>query len=787
MDSGTLKKLEYDKILQRLAGFCSFALSREQAEQLVPVTDAYEAGQLQKETDEARELLRLYPTFSLGGLWDIRPYLQHLQIGGILDAEGLLRLAAMFRAARLAKSFFSEIKGSFPVLTSLGRGLTVGKTLESAVEKAIGEDGTIQDRASEALYNLRRRRQLTGQRIKDRLDNLIHNPNTAKFLQDPIVTIRANRYVVPVKQEYRGQIAGVAHDQSASGATVFIEPLAVMELNNELTAISREEEAEIAAIFRALSQLAYGFSQEMTANLNRLAALDFILAKGKLSYEMDGVAPYIGADGPLFLRQARHPLIPAARVVPIDLRLDKQISAMVITGPNTGGKTVALKTVGLLTLMGLSGLHIPADAGSQLRSFRQVFADIGDEQSIEQNLSTFSSHMTNIVSILSQGDENSLVLLDELCAGTDPTEGAALAMSILKYLAGQGAKVVATTHYSELKAFAYNNPGFINASVEFDLATLSPTYRLQMGVPGKSNAFEISRRLGLSEHIIEEAAGHLSSEDVAVAAMLADLETLRRQTAEEKEAARIAGEAVRRREEQLAREEQKLQIKSNAILRKANLQAQKIVDETREKSRQLYRQTQEKLEKDKAAERAWQEAQKKLKDWRSQLEEEIPEPVFAGEAPKSVKKGDYVFLPKLNQYGYVAAPPDQNGDLLLQVGVIKLKAALKDIRLADENKTKKNKGKSWGGAIGARKARGVEAELNLHGMDSLEAVHLLDKYIDDAFIAGLKQVRINHGRGTGALKAAVHEYLRTHRLVKSYRLAELAEGGPGVTLVDLDQ
>ncbi|MEG1661699.1 MAG: Smr/MutS family protein, partial [Clostridiales bacterium] len=441
----------------------------------------------------------------------------------------------------------------------------------------------------------------------------------------------------------------------------------------------------------------------------------------------------------------------------------------------------------LLTIMGLAGLHIPADPGSELRCFDQVFADIGDEQSIEQSLSTFSSHMTNIVEILRQADGDSLVLLDELGAGTDPTEGAALAMAILKSLHAQGGRIVATTHYSELKAFAYNSPGFINASVEFDLATLSPTYRLTMGVPGKSNAFEISRRLGLSGEIIDEAAASLSSEDVAVTAMLADLEMLRREVAREKEGAELAAQAVREREKLLVEAEQKFQIKQAAVLRQANLAAQKILDETKEKSRILYQQAQEKMAEGKSAEKTWQDAQKKLKNWRVQLEEEIPEPIFAGKAPKTLKIGDYIFLPKLNQYGHVFSLPDSGGEVFVQVGVIKLKASLADIRLADEEKKKKPGQNHGGAAIGMRKMGGVEPEINLHGLDSMEAIHLLDKYIDDAFIAGLREVTINHGRGTGALRNAVQEYLRTHRLVKKYRLGELCEGGPGITIVTLNQ
>lgn len=789
MEAKTLTKLEYDKITALLAEYCGFAVSREQAQALQPVSDAYEAGQLLAETTEAREILRLNPLFALGGLWDIRSALRQLEIGAILQPEELVHLASLCRAARLSKAFFSELKGSYPIIQSLGKSLTILRTIESAVDKAIGPELNINDNASEKLANIRRKTRDKSERIKERLDSIIKNPNTAKYLQEPIVTIRENRYVVPVKQEYRGQIAGIAHDMSSSGATIFIEPLGVLELNNELAVLHREEEDEITAILRALSLVAVGFIEELRANLVILARLDFIFAKGKLSNEMDAMAPRLNADGSFRLVKARHPLIPAARVVPVDIHLDKDIAAMVITGPNTGGKTVTLKLVGLLTCMALSGLHIPADSGSEIGCYEAVFADIGDEQSIEQSLSTFSSHMKNIVAILSTADAQSLVLLDELGAGTDPTEGAALAMAILDHLKARGARVIATTHYSELKAFAYNTPGFINASMEFDVATLSPTYRLIMGTPGKSNAFEISRRLGLPEEIIAAAEAGLSTEDVAVTAMLANLEDARRELAQQQEKIEKAEVYARTKEDYLRRQEQKLEAKQADIIRKANLEAQKIIDETRAKSKALFEEEQRKIAAKESAQRTWQEAQRKLKNWREQLEEEIPEPVFAGSAPRQVKSGDYVHLPKLNQYGYVLSEPDSDGEVFVQVGVIKLKAKLDELRAAQPEKQRKNSRRGAGnsGTIAMNKASSVEPVLDLHGLDTLEAEPILDKYLDDAFIAGLRTVEINHGRGTGALRKFVREYLKDHRLVKGYHTAANNEGGLGVTVVELNQ
>lgn len=789
MESKTLNKLEFDKITARLAEYCGFAVSREQAQSLQPLSDAYAAGQLLAETSEAREILRLNPLFSLGGLWDIRSSLRQLEIGAILQPEELVQIASLCRAARLSKAFFSELKGSYPIIQSLGKSLTILRTIESAVDKAISPEMAINDHASDKLAQIRRKTRDKSERIKERLDSIIKNPNTVKFLQDPIVTIRENRYVVPVKQEYRGQIAGIAHDMSSSGATVFIEPLGVLELNNELAVLHREEEDEINAILRALSLVVAGFLGELQANLAILSRLDFIFAKGRLSNEMDAMAPKLNDDGSFRLVKARHPLIAASSVVPVDVQLERNISAMIITGPNTGGKTVTLKLVGLLTCMALAGLHIPADSGSEIGCYDAVFADIGDEQSIEQSLSTFSSHMKNIVAILDAADQRSLVLLDELGAGTDPTEGAALAMAILGHLQERGARVIATTHYSELKAFAYNTPGFINASMEFDVATLSPTYRLIMGEPGKSNAFEISRRLGLPEQIITAAEANLSSEDVAVTAMLANLEDARRELAAQQEKIEKAEVYARTKEDYLRRQEQKMEARQAEIIRKANLEAQRIIDDTRAKSKALFEEEQRKIAAKESAQRTWQEAQRKLKTWREQLEEEIPEPVFEGRPPRRLHSGDYVYLPKFNQYGYVLAGPDSDGEVFVQVGVVKLKAKLDELREAQPPQQKPAAGRRRGnsGAIAVDKARSVEPVLDLHGLDTLEAEPILDKYLDDAFIAGLRTVEINHGRGTGALRKFVREYLKDHRLVKSYHTAANNEGGLGVTVVELNQ
>ncbi len=788
MDKNLLR-LEYDKILAKLAAYTSFAVSREMAENLLPAGIAAEATERLAETDEAAAVLTLYPLFSLGGLWDIRPSLAHLQIGGVLTTEELINIAATARAARQSKQVLSELRGKYPIICGLGRELVLLKTIESAVEKAIADDGSINDNASDKLASIRRRKRQAAERIKERLDSLIKNPQTAKLLQEPIVTIRDNRYVVPVKQEFRGQVAGIVHDMSSSGATLFIEPLAVMEQNNQLQQAAREEEEEIAAIIRALSMVVNGFSAELQLNIAVLARLDFIFAKGRFSYFLEGIAPKISDSGVIRLVQARHPLIIAEKVVPIDVSIDKKIFTMIITGPNTGGKTVTLKTVGLLTLMGLAGLHIPAKDGCEISCFSKVFADIGDEQSIEQNLSTFSSHMANIVKILAHADEKSLVLLDELGAGTDPTEGAALAMAILEYLQKCHSKVIATTHYSELKAYACNNPATINASVEFDLATLSPTYRLLTGVPGKSNAFEISRRLGLKDSIVDTAASFLSQEDVQITAMLANLEDMRRDLTEQKRQLDTALAECATKDQHLREQEQLNERERAEALIEANRQAQQLVAATMDQCSDLYQQIRKQASVDvTSAQKSYQQAQIELKKLKKKAEQEQPELPIAGAAPRQVLVGEKVFLPRLNNEAVVLKQPDSDGQVQLQVGALKLKYPFSDIRLIEEDKGEKSKnfGRGRYGKIQMEKALAVKSEIDLHGMEVLEAINVLDKYIDDSFIAGARQVKIIHGRGTGALRKGIREYLQSHRLVKSYKDSEYNDGGVGATIVELD-
>ena len=783
LSENAFAKLEYNKIVGRLADNASFSFGRELAANIKPASDMDTIVSGLAETTEARELMRLYPTFSLGGIRDIRPALRHVEIGGVLEVAALVDIGDSCRAMRLTKAFFNDMKG-LPILSSCGKSLSIFKTIETALEKSIAPDMSINDDASEKLYQVRRRLKSSNERIKERLDGMIKSPSKQKYLQEPIVTIRNNRYVIPVKQEYRAYVEGIVHDTSASGASLFIEPMAVVELNNDLQRLSKEEDEEIAAIMRALTMLVTGFREPLAESLAAMARLDFIIAKGKLSYDMDADAPKLNESGHIHLIGARHPLIPSAKVVPIDVTMAKSISAIIVTGPNTGGKTVTLKTVGLLTLMAFSGLHIPAEHGSELSLFDNIFVDIGDEQSIEQSLSTFSSHMVNIVGILKNAGSGSLVLLDEVGAGTDPAEGAALAMAILHFLKNSGAKTIATTHYSELKAFAYNNPGYINASMEFDLASLSPTYKLLIGMPGKSNAFEIASRLGIEKRVIEEATRLLTTEDAQVADLLANLEMTRREIALEREQSAQALAGIRASEQRLLAEEQRLKMAEVDIIREAHEKSRKIVAETAEKSETLYKELQERMDKEKLAQKAYQESKQKLKSWQEQLAEEQPEIVYAGTAPETLKMGDAVFVPKFNQKGTVLNPPNKNKEVYVQVGILKMYVALGDLRLTDgEKAAPANKTR---GNIPHSKVLAIKTEIDLRGCDTQEALEQLDKYIDDAFVSGLKMLRIIHGKGTGVLRKNITEYLKNHRLVKNFRVGDYHEGGIGVTITELD-
>lgn len=783
MEEHTLKKLGYDQIIEKLAEYAGFGVSRELIYQLQPLGQVEEITQRVKETDEAKEILRLHPTFSFGALQDIREGLHRAKIGGILSLPELIAVDDMCRSARITRGFFSELKGNFPLLIGMSRGLGTFKTIETAVEKAIGSDGQVKDSASERLSQIRRNLKVSQERIKERLDNFVHNSSTAKYLQDPIVTIRAERFVVPVKQEYRNQVPGIVHDTSASGATIFIEPLAVMEANNDLIRLKKEEDEEIQAILKALTVVVNNFNEDLSHSVILLGELDFIFARAKYSYDIDGVGAKISPVGNMKLLKARHPLLPG-NVVPIDVYMKPDLKAMVVTGPNTGGKTVSIKTIGLLTLMGLSGLHVPAEQGTEIPFFRHIFADIGDEQSIEQSLSTFSAHLVNIISILQQVTPDSLVLLDELGAGTDPQEGAALAMSILEYFYKKGARVVATTHYSELKAFAYNRDGFINASVEFDVETLAPTYRLIMGIPGKSNAFEISEKLGLPNSIIEKANLYLTPDDNQVADLISGLEQDRLKAKADREAAEAIRAQVEERERVLEEKRVALANKEVDLLQKAHAEAAEIVRKAREESDKLYKELQQQVKTGMVNGKQIHQTREKIKRLEDNLRDKVPDKEYMGVVPEKIELGQLVEIPKLNQKGYVLQLPNENGDVQVQAGILKIMVKLSDLRTSKAIKEQEGSVKISG--IGQQKSKSIATEIDIRGTLPEEAIQLVDKYLDDAFISRMKVVRIIHGKGTGVLRKTIQEYLQGHRLVKSFKMGDYHSGGLGVTEVELD-
>ncbi|GAW92264.1 muts2 family protein [Calderihabitans maritimus] len=783
----SIRQLELPKILAKLKECCTSSLGKKLVEELHPSADIGEVSTRLQETTEAREVLRRYPLVPLGGIREIEEPLRKAQIGRLLEPFELLAVVDTLRASRRLKKFLLEIEGDFPLLKKEAASLAVLREIEREVNEAITPEGEVADHASAELLRIRKQIRNIQDRIKKHLESILRSPEQQKYLQEKIITLRGDRYVVPVKQEYRSFFPGLVHDQSASGATLFIEPMAVVELNNELRRLKAAEQKEIEAILAQLTTLISAKIPQIRETLQALARIDFIMAKGRLSERMDAGLPSLNQEGRIKLIGARHPLIPGS-VVPISLHLGKDFDILVITGPNTGGKTVTLKTVGLLTLMAQCGLHVPAEAGTELAVFGQVFADIGDEQSIEQSLSTFSSHMTNIVNILQVADDNSLVLLDELGAGTDPTEGSALAIAILEYLQQKRAKTIATTHYSELKIFAFNTDRVENASVEFDIDTLQPTYRLTIGLPGRSNAFEIASRLGLSPEVVNRARQHLSGEEMRLTELLQELEEKRRVSERErKEIEKLKGQLELLKNE-LELKKAELEQKEARILKEAYEKGQEIIKEYRQKAEAVVKEMEYTLDEEfrKARVRAEQQAREKLKDMDRQLDEEIDKytPAQKGTAPSTVKPGDYVEIPRLQQKGYVVSEPNTQGEVQVQVGILKLNVPLKDIRLASGDKATEEQ-KASIGRIMAEKTKNIRPEIDLRGMTVEEAVAAVERYLDDAVLSGLARVFIIHGKGTGALRTAIREYLSEHKQVKNFWFGSPKEGGTGVTVVEL--
>ncbi len=784
MEEKTLKRLEYHKILERLAGCAGSSLGRELALELRPTDNIGLIGRWQSETTEGRELMRLDPAAEIGGWCDVREQSRQARRGMVLEPEDLLAVGRTLSAARRIKKFFLERAERYPLLSEVSGGLGSFGDLEGRINNSILPGGEVADGASPALGRIRRQLLNSQAQVKARLEGFIRSAAYQKYLQDPIVTIRENRYVIPVKQEYRAHVPGIVHDQSSSGATLFVEPMAVVEANNEVRRLQAAEKQEIMKILEDLSAAVAAVSESLSTTLDALGRLDLVMAKSRYSLELDAWEPAIKPAPQLDIKRGRHPLL-EGRVVPVDINLGREYDTLVITGPNTGGKTVTLKTVGLLVIMAQSGLHIPAGEGSALGVFKRVFADIGDEQSIEQSLSTFSSHMTNIVDILGKAGPDSLVLLDELGAGTDPAEGSALAQAILESLRSSGARTVATTHYSELKNFAYANSRVENASVEFDAVTLRPTYRLLLGLPGRSNAFEIAVRLGLAPALVERARQFMSADQVRAAELMGELERAGQQAQRDREEAARLLEEARRMQDRYRRLERDAEEKREVLLAKAREEAGALLRSVRREAGEMIRNLRERLSSETARDR--EAGIRETRERLAEMEEKTaiglrcagPAP---GEAPREVRPGDEVFIPRFGRNGFIVGSPG-GGQVQVQVGVVKVTVPVSDLRSPGHSES------AGGGVqvagIMAAKAREISTRLDLRGMTAEEAFAELEKYMDDASLAGLPRVYIVHGKGTGALRAAVQSRLKSHRRVKSFRLGEAGEGGSGCTVVEL--
>ena len=792
MNEKVLKTLEYHKILSQLSEYAFSDTAKKRCLSLRPITDRRQIELLQLQTKDALSRLFRCGSLSFSGVHDVTESLKRLAIGGTLSASELLSICSLLEAAKRAKAFSRSEKEDVPEdsLTSFFTEIEPLTPLYDEIRRCIIADDEIADDASSTLRSIRRSMRGMNDKIRAQMNNMINNTTTRGYLQDAVITMRDGRYCLPVKAEAKSQIPGMVHDQSSSGSTLFIEPMAVVNLNNEYKELMLKEKEEIEKILANLSNLTADFSDQISADYQILSELDFIFAKAAYAQTYNGVAPTFNDDGYLHIKKARHPLLDKKKVVPIDVMLGKKFQLLIVTGPNTGGKTVSLKTVGLLTLMGQSGLHIPASERSELGIFEEVFADIGDEQSIEQSLSTFSSHMTNIIRILKKVNDRSLVLFDELCAGTDPTEGAALAISILSKLHLYGARTMATTHYSELKVYALSTPGVENACCEFNVETLSPTYRLLIGIPGKSNAFAISEKLGLSRDLIEDAKGRISENDENFEDLLADLEKSRITIEKEQLEINRYKEEIQTLKERLEQKQEKLDASRDKILREANEEAYRILKEAKDVADETIRNFNKygkagapvsEMEKERTKLRdRMNDRQKKLSD---QQKNAAPN----HKVPKKLRIGDSVKVISMNLKGTVHSLPNAKGDLYVQMGILRSLVNINDLILLDDDSSmmasvKANK--TGAGKIRMSKSASISPEINLIGKTTDEAIALLDKYLDDAYLSHLSSVRIVHGKGTGALRNAVQTYLRRQKHVKSFHLGEYGEGDAGVTIAE---
>ena len=789
MNEKALYTLEYNKIIEMLASHASSPLGKIRCEDLVPSISLGEIEYKQQQTQDALTRLFQKGNLSFGSVKDVRGSLKRLEIGSTLGITELLQICGLLENTSRVKSYgrHERENGNNDSLDPLFDALEPLPNLSGEIRRCILSEDEISDDASSTLKQIRRSMKVTGEKIHTQLAGMV-NGSARTYLQDAVITMRNGRYCIPVKAEYKSQVPGMIHDQSSTGSTLFIEPMAIVKLNNEIRDLELKEAAEIEVILATLSELAAQNREAIQYNLENLVELDFIFARASLAMEQNATRPIFNTKGYINIRKGRHPLIDKKKVVPIDIHLGKDFHLLIVTGPNTGGKTVSLKTVGLLTLMGQAGLHIPALDRSELAVFHEVYADIGDEQSIEQSLSTFSSHMTHVVSFIEKADANSLVLFDELGAGTDPTEGAALAIAILNHLQKQGIRTMATTHYSELKVYALSTPGVENASCEFNVETLRPTYRLLIGVPGKSNAFAISGKLGLPSYIIEEAKKQISAKDESFEDVISTLEENRITIEKERLEIEKYKEEITSLKARLEAKQEKLDQRKAKILQEANEEAHAILRDAKEYADQTMKEF-HKFGKENVSVKEMEAERQRLRQKMNKIEKNISikEKKQTGNLkPSDLHLGDGVKVLSMNLKGTVSTLPDSKGFLFVQMGIMRSKVHISDLMLLQEDPviTAPNMQKTNTGKIKMSKSASVGIEINLLGKTVDEAVAELDKYLDDAYLAHMPSVRIVHGKGTGALRKGVHNYLRRVKYVSSFRLGEFGEGDAGVTIVE---
>ena len=790
MNAKTLQTLEFNKILESLSQYAVTDIAKDLALKLDVSDNIKKVNLMQEETAQACTLVTKKGNPPIYCTSDVRPALKRAQRQGVLSLGELYSVAKLLKTSRAIKSYPDDI--ACDALDEHFEALYEDRRLERRIFDVVIDDETMADDASPELSDIRRKIRNTNNKVKDILQSMITSQSYSKYLQEQIVTMRGDRYVIPVKSEYKGEVKGILHDTSSTGATLFIEPVQVVDANNEIRSLLSKEKEEIDRILSELTDEVAQVSKLVKMTFDIICELDLIFAKAKLALKTDSYRPVLSDDGYIDLKKARHPLLDSSSVVPTDIRLGKEFDTLVITGPNTGGKTVVLKTLGLFTLMAQAGLHIPAKEGSVISVFKNIFADIGDEQSIEQSLSTFSAHMVNIVDILSKVDDSSLCLFDELGAGTDPIEGASLAVSILERVRSLGAKSAATTHYSELKMYALSTDRVENASCEFDVETLRPTYKLLIGIPGKSNAFAISKKLGLDDDIIDYAKNHIAAENVKFEDILSSLEKTRVELQAEKDKAKAYKKDTEKLRADTANTNRLLRDKTDKIIERARMEAKEILDDAKSEADELLKQIREiqKRSDFKEAADAAMRARQKLNEKAKKNSEKLSDSMFKSNVsfkpPKTVKLGDDVEIVKMGQKGVVVAEPDDKGDIMVKVGIMKIKSNLSDIRLvnAPKNDGAKKTRRNYSGSE-VSKTMSLSSEIDVRGETVDTACMMIDKFLSDAIISSLSQVRIVHGKGTGMLRTGIHRYLKTLSYVKSYRLGVFGEGDSGVTIVEL--